>query len=130
MVCWCKFRTSEYHLLAIAIISKPNFHIIFSRALYDSISHSLSISPLVSSLVTPFIFGILQTVFTSPLLPNHMRLLPSYIRHPPLSLSSRLPLLPNHHNFCCHVYGLVFLSLCSSRKRTNNWTLLVTLDGF
>ena len=66
--------------------------------------------------------GKLQAVFASPLLHNHMRLFPSYIRHPPLSLPSRLPLLPNPHDLCCRVYGLVFWAAAPKGSMTYAFT--------
>ena len=54
------------------------------------------------------VFGTLRAVFSSLLLPNHMRLMPSCIRDPPLPLPSTLLLLPNTRDLCRFVYPALF----------------------
>ena len=54
------------------------------------------------------VFGVLRAVFSSPLLPNHTRLMLSCIRDSPLPLPSTLPLLPNTRDFSRFVYPALF----------------------
>ena len=85
---------------------------LFSHGLPDSISHC--VSRLVCLLVglSPVyffgIFGVLRAVLSSPLLPNHMRLIPLCIQDSPLPLPSTLLLLPNTVNLC-RLSALFFL---------------------
>ena len=83
--------------------------------LCDYNSLCLSVGHLVGQSYVHF-FGILRVVFASPLLPNHILLMLSCIRHPPLPPPSGLLLLPNPRDLCCRVYGL----FCFLVK---NWTL-------
>ena len=66
-----------------------------------SVGRSVCLSPLC-------FFGVLRAVFSSPLLPNHTRLMLSCIRDSPLPLPSTLPLLPNTRDFSRFVYPALF----------------------